>query len=334
MTSEQPSSAMTSTPPQPSSYDLISPLATGSSPESPTSEPADSQVCVFLADQNGVNMQFPVAPSRITCETILHKLNQGLHPNDSSGEQSGAERLFCLWMDSPLLELQLKADHRPFHLLRRWDVLLAQFVASAQSIKHLQQDSPALSYRRDVFAGVALERSVHSALCDKLLLDEAMDNVRRGRYPLDDETAISLAALALRATLPHIEQPSQGQLSPFLPNVLPSRMWNATSAALTFGRQRSKLAQKVLEKYVQLPSKEQMTPIDARNQVLEQLRSLPAYGSAFFEAQVERPVSTFAALISHPDLKVWIAINTVGLHLISRKTPVSPSMLSFRSITL
>lgn len=322
----------------PSSCDVVSPLTACSSSSQPNSpaadEPTDSEICVFLADQNGINMHFPIPSSQITCEQILIKLNRCLHERDPKQSEPEAKRLFSLWMDSPLLELQLKAQHRPFCLLRRWDALLAQFAAVGHTVKQLKRDSPALSYRRDVFATISVEQSIQSPLAIRLLMEEAMDNVRRGRYPLDDESAISLAGLAIRALYPPFENLSTNQLSQMLHNVLPTRMLEAISGTLSFGRQRSKLAQKVLEQYIQLPAKDQLTQSQAQLQALEMLRALPVYGSAFFEAQVERPVSTFAALISHPDLKVWIAINTIGLHLISRKTPVTNSTVKLKTFNL
>lgn len=52
-------------------------------------------------------------------------------------------------------------------------------------------------------------------------------------------------------------------------------------------------------------------------QYLDHCWSLPYYGSAFFAAQLEKPVTGLAALIGYEDMPVTVGINSEGVSILS-----------------
>ena len=336
------------------------PLPPSAQLSSPTSEnePQTTEVCVFLMDKNGINMQLKRPASKITCQEILDRINSCLHrkrhlnvsnmrlhcecPSTSATGSMRSnlsmtqdvrdqfslqrtERLFALWMCSPLLEIQLKPQHRPFNLLCNWDELLRRFacVKLEKNQGQIEQDTPSLSYQRNVYIGLGFEEQVDDPLVIKLLFEEAKENVLQGRYPLEMTELYQLAALALRAE----EQKSfqtkmhtQAYVAQRLEGLLPAHTLPQASP-LDFGLQRMRIAAKVLQLFKELPA--ELNAIDMHLNYLRIVREKPFYGAAFFQAQIERPVSALGTLINHYDLKIWLAINTTGLHFIDRKASVS-----------
>lgn len=60
---------------------------------------------------------------------------------------------------------------------------------------------------------------------------------------------------------------------------------------------------------------------------LEFCWSLPFYGSAFFEGQVEQPVRGLTSLMTHQDIPVLVAINAKGVYIIDDVQCVSTGLL-------
>lgn len=69
-----------------------------------------------------------------------------------------AQNIFALWMTSPLLELQLKCQHRPFGMRVAWAKLINRY--STANALQKRYDEPMIQLRRSVFIAKREEEKV------------------------------------------------------------------------------------------------------------------------------------------------------------------------------
>uniref|UniRef100_A0A8C3UUQ7 Uncharacterized protein n=1 Tax=Catharus ustulatus TaxID=91951 RepID=A0A8C3UUQ7_CATUS len=112
----------------------------------------------------------------------------------------------------PLPEVQLKPRHRPLRLVRHWPELLLRF--SLGSPAAIAQDEPCLQLRRNVFFPKSREGTwgTRGELL-RLLYEEAREQLRGGRYPVDPPEAAELGGLSCRLRLGPFEPGRHTELS-------------------------------------------------------------------------------------------------------------------------
>lgn len=69
-----------------------------------------------------------------------------------------AQNIFALWMTSPLLELQLKCQHRPFGMRVAWAKLINRY--STANALQKRYDEPMIQLRRSVFIAKREEEKI------------------------------------------------------------------------------------------------------------------------------------------------------------------------------
>ncbi|XP_039574149.1 FERM domain-containing protein 8, partial [Passer montanus] len=111
----------------------------------------------------------------------------------------------------PPPEVQLKPRHRPLRLVRHWPELLLRF--SLASPAAIAQDEPCLQLRRNVFFPKSRELELQEEELLRLLYEEAREQLRGGRYPVDPPEAAELGGLSCRLRLGPFEPGRHTELS-------------------------------------------------------------------------------------------------------------------------
>jgi len=226
-----------------------------------------------------------------------------------------ASQVFCVWLISPLLQLQLKAHHQPFRLRKVWVELLKKFTNVTDEVA--EKDEPILSYQRNSFFPLAEEKRIKDDRIIRRLFEEAKYNVLSGNYPVSIDDALMLGGI-----LVYIENgpcnPQEHTAGVFkykLTDYLPA--WVCKSSWSVLGRSpRSSLEHKLMQQYVDIS--QNVTDVKACHKVfLEYCWGFPFYGSVFFRGQIERPSSSlFSTIWRNSDLPVRVAINRERVHVI------------------
>ena len=74
---------------------------------------AELDLCIYLMSSLGIKMEVEDGTSA-TCVELISTLIE----EDELNLPRQAMDVFCLWMRSPLLEVQLKPHHKPFYIRR------------------------------------------------------------------------------------------------------------------------------------------------------------------------------------------------------------------------
>ncbi|XP_037499426.1 putative FERM domain-containing protein FRMD8P1 isoform X3 [Rhipicephalus sanguineus] len=245
--------------------------------------------------------------------------------------------VFALWMTSPLLELQLKPDHRPYLIRERWSEYLKKYTFATK--QQLDSDEPVLTLQRNVFLEKSKEKEVcrpETQITDlkllKMLFAEAKGNVLDGRYPCETEDCMVLGAIQARLELgpydplKHTPEFFRSRIRDFLPEHACRSHWFLLGLGAKNGPER-----RLSEHYKAIASNVK----DSRlmRKYLEFCWAFPYYGSAFFSGQVERPVTGIAALMNHYDLPVLVAINRDGVHVMDPSQPVVLLSLPYKQLS-
>lgn len=104
-----------------------------------------SNTAIDLEIDEGVN---------VTVNDMLHSLLL----DENIGLPRSAAAVFSLWMNSGLIELQLRPQHRPFEMRARWREIVRRF-SSASPIRR-SRDEPSLTLQRNVFLSRRDEESI------------------------------------------------------------------------------------------------------------------------------------------------------------------------------
>ncbi|KAL0269098.1 UNVERIFIED_CONTAM: hypothetical protein PYX00_006933 [Menopon gallinae] len=259
-----------------------------------------SKVALHMDLEDGVNC-------------TVQDMTQAILQEEELGLPRSASNVFTLWMCSGLVELQLKPHHKPFELRQRWGELVERFSSASESRK--RRDEPALSFQRNVFFSRKEEEKIKDQKILDLLYEEARYNILEGRYPCEAIHYISLGGIQARIELGpynpqvHTIQFFREQQSRFLPAHLRRTAWSWLRIS---GKNSPEV--RLLEHYKRIPPS---TPVRKLiHKYLEFCWSLPYYGGAFFQGQVEQPVRGLTSLITHQDMPVLVAINSQGVYII------------------
>ncbi|XP_026471357.1 FERM domain-containing protein 8 [Ctenocephalides felis] len=267
--------------------------------------------CIYLMSRVAIRLEVEdtaSCPARVMAAAALHADDLGV------ANRALAAAVFCLWMTSPLLEVQLKPLHRPFEVRRAWSILLERF-GHGTANQHAR-DEPIISLQRNVFFPKQNEDKIKDPKIIELLYEEARHNVLGGRYPCEPSHCIMLGGIQARIELgpynpqAHTTSFFREKQGRFLPaHVRKSESW----AWLPISSKHSAEV-RLLEQFKRVPNA--ATTRKLMRKYLEFCWALPFYGAAFFQGQVEQPVRGLTSLITHQDIPVLVAINQQGIYII------------------
>ncbi|XP_067862542.1 krev interaction trapped protein 1 [Heptranchias perlo] len=229
------------------------------------------------------------------------------------------QQYFTIWICSENLSLQLKPYHKSLQHLRDWPEIVAELTSLDP---HMEK--PQLFLRRDVRLLLETEKKVDDPLAILILFDEARSSLLKGLYPCADTQLITLAGLLLQIIYGNYESKKhkQGFLNEEnLKCILPCTKLKS-KAPHWIGR--------ILHEYKSLSSREGISKEMHHLQrlFLQICWEFPTYGAAFFTGQVY----TKASSSSHKVVKVYVGVNTKGLHLLNMETKALLISLKYGSL--
>ncbi|KAK3511648.1 hypothetical protein QTP70_014584 [Hemibagrus guttatus] len=202
------------------------------------------------------------------------------------------QQYFTIWICSENLSLQLKPYHKPLQHLRIWPEIVTDLTALDP-----QRESPQLFLRRDVRLPLDVEKKVEDPLSILILFDEARYFLLKGFFSSPDSKLITLASLLLQIIYGNYDSKKhkQGFLNEEnLKSIVPISKSLSTSEGV---------------------SKEMH---HLQRLFLQNCWDIPTYGAAFFTGQVY----TKASSSTHKVIRVYVGVNTKGLHLMNMETKV------------
>ncbi|KAK7898927.1 hypothetical protein WMY93_019780 [Mugilogobius chulae] len=177
-----------------------------------------------------------------------------------------------------------------------------------------QRETPQLFLRRDVRLPLHAEKKVEDPLAILILFDEARHSLLKGFYPAPDSKLITLASLLLQIIYGNYESKKhkQGFLNEEnLKSIVPISKVKSKAYHWT---------NRILHEYKALSTSEGVSKEMHHLQrlFLQNCWDIPTYGAAFFTGQVY----TKASASSHKCIRVYVGVNTKGLHLMNMETKV------------
>merc|ERR1719266_459224 len=270
-------------------------------------------VCIYLMSAVGIKMEVEDGTSA-TCVELISTLIE----EDELNLPRQAMDVFCLWMRSPLLEVQLKPHHKPFYIRREWNHFLQRFSSAPLERKSL--DEPILSLQRNVFFHKRDEVKLRDHKILELLYEEAKYNILTGRYPCEISDYIMLGGIQARLELgpynpdTHTLSFMKAELYRFLPeHAAWSSSWTSCLSPPWRASKNSPEA-RLIEQFKAIPSNAGHNRLVRK--YLQFCWTLPYYGSAFFHGQIETPTRSLTSLVINHDTEAVVAINTNGLYVI------------------
>ncbi|XP_065222741.1 FERM domain-containing protein 8 isoform X2 [Planococcus citri] len=266
-------------------------------------------ICVYLMNNIVLHLELEDGNNTTVTELIqfVIELEDLLLPES-------AKNVFTIWMSSGLLEVQLKPHHKLLLVRSKWSTLLSRFAHA--TLSRQIRDEPILSFQRNVFYSLSDEEKLMDVKVLELLYEEAKYNILEGRYPCEISQYIMLGGIQARL-----------ELGPYNPQVHTNRFFRSQKnkflpvhirhdAIMSWFRSRIKNSPEVrlLEHYKRIPNSASDRKLQRR--YLEVCWSLPFYGCAFFQGQIEEPVRGLTSLLMHQDMPVLVGINEHGLYLI------------------
>ncbi|XP_066571554.1 krev interaction trapped protein 1 [Amia ocellicauda] len=237
------------------------------------------------------------------------------HGNNTSVQQilegmrlsQETQQYFTIWICSENLSLQLKPYHKPLQHLRVWPDIVTEL-----TVLDPQRETPQLFLRRDVRLSLDIEKKVEDPLSILILFDEARHCLLKGFFPSPDSKLITLASLLLHIIYGNYESKKhkQGFLTEEnLKSVVPISKIKSKAHHWT---------NRILHEYKTLSTSEGVSKEMHHLQrlFLQNCWDIPTYGAAFFTGQV----FTKASSSNHKVIRVYVGINTKGLHLMNMET--------------
>uniref|UniRef100_H2N0Z4 KRIT1 ankyrin repeat containing n=1 Tax=Oryzias latipes TaxID=8090 RepID=H2N0Z4_ORYLA len=229
------------------------------------------------------------------------------------------QQYFTIWICSENL-LQLKPYHKPLQHLRIWTEIVTDL-----TVLDPQRETPQLFLRRDVRLPLETEKKfqIEDPLAILILFDEARHFLLKGFFPAPDSKLITLASLLLQIIYGSYESKKhkQGFLSEEnLKSIVPiskvkSKAHHWTSRILhDYKLQALSTSEGVSKEMHHL-----------QRLFLQNCWDIPTYGAAFFTGQVY----TKASASNHKVIRVYVGVNTKGLHLMNMETKVLLISLEF-----
>ncbi|KAH7941534.1 hypothetical protein HPB49_014709 [Dermacentor silvarum] len=292
-------------------------------PRSDSSPLSEQEMCVYL--MNKVCLCVEVGNVQLA---TAHEIIDIIAEDDTEiNFPAQLKDVFALWMTSPLLELQLKPDHRPYLIRERWSEYLKKYTFATK--QQLDSDEPVLTLQRNVFLEKSKEKEVTDLKLLKMLFAEAKGNVLDGRYPCETEDCMVLGAIQARLEL--------GPYDPLKHTPEFFRQGHGCACCMViapfhYASLMTYMHHQVLPHYG-------LSVLDFPRSLNKKMQSrffslfFYAYRSAFFSGQVERPVTGIAALMNHYDLPVLVAINRDGVHVMDPSQPVVLLSLPYKQLS-
>ncbi|MBN3325053.1 KRIT1 protein, partial [Atractosteus spatula] len=237
------------------------------------------------------------------------------HGNNTSVQQimegmrlsQETQQYFTIWICSDNLSLQLKPYHKPLQHLRVWPEIVNEL-----TVLDPQRETPQLFLRRDVRLPLDIEKKVEDPLSILILFDEARHCLLKGFFPCPDSKLITLASLLLQIIYGNYESKKhkQGFLNEEnLKSIVPITKVKYKAHHWT---------NRILHEYKSLSTSEGVSKEMHHLQrlFLQNCWDIPTYGAAFFTGQV----FTKASSSNHKVIRVYIGVNTKGLHLMNMET--------------
>uniref|UniRef100_A0AAQ5Y8Z7 FERM domain-containing protein n=1 Tax=Amphiprion ocellaris TaxID=80972 RepID=A0AAQ5Y8Z7_AMPOC len=217
-----------------------------------------------------------------------------------------AGRFVCVFCVS---DLQLKPYHKPLQHLRIWTEIVTDL-----TVLDPQRETPQLFLRRDVRLPLEIEKKVEDPLAILILFDEARHSLLKGFFPAPDSKLITLASLLLQIIYGNYESKKhkQGFLNEEnLKSIVPISKVKSKAYHWT---------NRILHEYKALSTSEGVSKEMHHLQrlFLQNCWDIPTYGAAFFTGQVY----TKASASNHKVIRVYVGVNTKGLHLMNMETKV------------
>ncbi|XP_068567215.1 krev interaction trapped protein 1 [Cebidichthys violaceus] len=219
------------------------------------------------------------------------------------------QQYFTIWICSENLHLQLKPYHKPLQHLRIWTEIVTDL-----TVLDPQRETPQLFLRRDVRLPLEVEKKVEDPLAILILFDEARHCLLKGFFPAPDSKLITLASLLLQIIYGSYESKKhkQGFLNEEnLKSIVPISKVKSKAYHWT---------NRILHEYKALSTSEGVSKEMHHLQrlFLQNCWDVPTYGAAFFTGQVY----TKASASNHKVIRVYVGVNTKGLHLMNMETKV------------
>uniref|UniRef100_A0A671VUX0 KRIT1 ankyrin repeat containing n=1 Tax=Sparus aurata TaxID=8175 RepID=A0A671VUX0_SPAAU len=219
------------------------------------------------------------------------------------------QQYFTIWICSENLHLQLKPYHKPLQHLRIWTEIVTDL-----TVLDPQRETPQLFLRRDVRLPLEIEKKVEDPLAILILFDEARHCLLKGFFPAPDTKLITLASLLLQIIYGNYESKKhkQGFLNEEnLKSIVPISKVKSKAYHWT---------NRILHEYKALSTSEGVSKEMHHLQrlFLQNCWDIPTYGAAFFTGQVY----TKASASNHKVIRVYVGVNTKGLHLMNMETKV------------
>uniref|UniRef100_A0A3Q1CSG7 FERM domain-containing protein n=1 Tax=Amphiprion ocellaris TaxID=80972 RepID=A0A3Q1CSG7_AMPOC len=219
------------------------------------------------------------------------------------------QQYFTIWICSENLHLQLKPYHKPLQHLRIWTEIVTDL-----TVLDPQRETPQLFLRRDVRLPLEIEKKVEDPLAILILFDEARHSLLKGFFPAPDSKLITLASLLLQIIYGNYESKKhkQGFLNEEnLKSIVPISKVKSKAYHWT---------NRILHEYKALSTSEGVSKEMHHLQrlFLQNCWDIPTYGAAFFTGQVY----TKASASNHKVIRVYVGVNTKGLHLMNMETKV------------
>ncbi|XP_058987195.1 putative FERM domain-containing protein FRMD8P1 isoform X2 [Musca domestica] len=267
--------------------------------------------CVYLMSRIAVHMEIEgtgQCPSQVMLAATVGCEELGI------ANKLLAQSIFGLWMGSSLLEIQLKAHHRPYAVRMLWPILLQKY--SIGNVTQFKFDEPMIMLKRSVFFSRRDEEKVKDHRILELLYEEAKHNVLCGRYVMEPIHAVMLGGIQARIELgpfnsnTHTSGFFREVQTRFLPRSVAK---NASLSWLPLSRKNS-AELKLLEQFKRVPQSANTKKLIRK--YLEFCWALPFYGSAYFHGQVEQSMCGIKNILNNKDVNVLIAVNERGVHII------------------
>uniref|UniRef100_A0A3B3CUM8 KRIT1 ankyrin repeat containing n=1 Tax=Oryzias melastigma TaxID=30732 RepID=A0A3B3CUM8_ORYME len=226
------------------------------------------------------------------------------------------QQYFTIWICSENLHLQLKPYHKPLQHLRIWTEIVTDL-----TVLDPQRETPQLFLRRDVRLPLETEKKIEDPLAILILFDEARHFLLKGFFPAPDSKLITLASLLLQIIYGNYESKKhkQGFLNEEnLKSIVPISKVKSKAYHWT---------NRILHDYKALSTSEGVSKEMHHLQrlFLQNCWDIPTYGAAFFTGQVY----TKASASNHKVIRVYVGVNTKGLHLMNMETKVLLISLEF-----
>ncbi|XP_062869230.1 krev interaction trapped protein 1 [Trichomycterus rosablanca] len=219
------------------------------------------------------------------------------------------QQYFTIWICSENLSLQLKPSHKPLQHLRMWPEIVTDLTALDP-----QRESPQLFLRRDVHLQLDAEKKIEDPLSILILFDEARYFLLNGFFSSPDSKLITLASLLLQIIYGNYDSKKHkhGFLNEEnLKSIVPKSKVKSKAHHWT---------NRILHEYKNLSTSEGVSKEMHHLQrlFLQSCWDIPTYGAAFFTGQV----FTKASSSTHKVIRVYVGVNTKGLHLMNMETKV------------